>query len=84
MITRVKGSYVIGYNGADHEIIRDGEVVYENDTIIYVGKHYEGEVSKTEDAGNAVIMPGFIDLNALGILTMIFSTRRLSAISGAA
>ena len=54
MITRVKGSYVIGYNGADHEIIRDGEVVYENDTIIYVGKHYEGEVSKTEDAGNAV------------------------------
>ena len=66
MITRVKGSYVIGYNGADHEIIRDGEVVYENDTIIYVGKHYEGEVSKTEDAGNAVIMPGFIDLNALG------------------
>ena len=66
MITRVKGSYVIGYNGVDHEIIRDGEVVYENDTIIYVGKHYEGEVSKTEDAGNAVIMPGFIDLNALG------------------
>ena len=46
MITRVKGSYVIGYNGADHEIIRDGEVVYENDTIIYVGKHYEGEVSR--------------------------------------
>lgn len=42
MITRVKGSYVIGYNGVDHEIIRDGEVVYENDTIIYVGKHYEG------------------------------------------
>ena len=29
MITRVKGSYVIGYNGVDHEIIRDGEVVYE-------------------------------------------------------
>ena len=53
MITRVKGSYVIGYNGADHEIIRDGEVVYENDTSIYVGKHYEGEVSKTEEIGRA-------------------------------
>ncbi len=66
MITRIKGVYVIGFDGEDHEIITDGEVVYENDTIIYVGKHYEGSVDKTEDVGNSVIMPGFIDLNALG------------------
>ena len=66
MITKLKASYVIGYDGTDHVIIPDGEVVYENDTIIYVGKHYEGAVDKTEDAGNAVVMPGFIDLNALG------------------
>lgn len=66
MITKIKGAYVIGFDGVDHEIIENGEVVYENDTIIYVGKHYEGVVDKTEDAGNAVIMPGFIDLNALG------------------
>lgn len=66
MITKLKGAYVIGFDGADHQIIVDGEVVYENDTIIYVGKHYEGHVDITEDAGNSVIMPGFIDLNALG------------------
>lgn len=66
MITRIKGAYVIGFDGEDHEIITDGEVVYENDTIIYVGKHYEGQTDHTEDVGNAVIMPGFIDLNALG------------------
>ncbi|MEY8339280.1 chlorohydrolase family protein [Lachnospiraceae bacterium 62-35] len=66
MITKMKGSYVIGFDGKDHVIIRDGEVVYEEDKIIYVGKHYEGSVDKTEDTGNSVIMPGFIDLNALG------------------
>lgn len=66
MITKIKGSYVIGFDGKSHVIIPDGEVVYENDTIVYVGKNYEGHVDKTEDAGNAVIMPGFIDLNALG------------------
>lgn len=66
MITRMKGRYVIGFSGEDHEIITDGEVVYEDDTIIYVGTHYEGRVDRTEDAGNAVVMPGFIDLNALG------------------
>lgn len=66
MITRIKGKYVVGFDGADHEMIVDGEVVYEGDTILYVGKHYEGMVDCTEDIGNGVIMPGFIDLNALG------------------
>lgn len=66
MIKKIKGRYVIGYDGEDHEIIRDGEVVYQDSDIIYVGKNYEGPVDVTEDVGNAVIMPGFIDLNALG------------------
>lgn len=66
MITKIKGRYVIGFDGTDHEIIKDGEVVYEDSTILYVGKHYEGKAGRTEDMGNAVIMPGFIDLNALG------------------
>lgn len=66
MITRIKARYVIGFSNGDHEIIEDGEVVYEDDTILYVGKHYEGAADTTIDEGNAVVMPGFIDLNALG------------------
>lgn len=66
MITKIKGRYVIGFDGTDHVIIPDGEVVYQDDTILYVGRHYEGAADKTEDIGNGVIMPGFIDLNALG------------------
>jgi cytosine/adenosine deaminase-related metal-dependent hydrolase len=66
MITKIKGRYVIGYDGDDHVILENAEVVYENDTIIYVGKQYNGEVDEVMDAGNAVISPGFIDLNALG------------------
>ncbi|GHI00565.1 amidohydrolase family protein [Neobacillus kokaensis] len=66
MATKLKGRYVIGYDGSDHVIIENAEVVYEHDTIIYVGKNYQGEVDEVIDAGNAVISPGFIDLNALG------------------
>lgn len=66
MKTKIKGRYVIGFDGKDHEIIENGEVVYEGDTILYVGKCYEGKTEHTEDMGNSVIMPGFIDLNALG------------------
>lgn len=64
--TKLKGRYVIGYDGYDHVILENAEVVYENDTIIYVGKDYSGEVDEEIDAGNSVISPGFIDLNALG------------------
>lgn len=66
MIRKIKGKYVIGYDGNDHEIILNGEVVYQNDKIIYVGKNYDGFTDETTDYGNAVISPGFIDLNALG------------------
>lgn len=66
MKTKLKGKYVIGFDGDDHVILEDSEVVYENDTILYVGKNYTGKVDEVIDAGNAVISPGFIDLNALG------------------
>ncbi|WP_256204090.1 hypothetical protein [Planococcus faecalis] len=66
MKTKLKGQYVIGYNGEDHVILKDAEVVYEGTSIIYVGKEYTESVDETIDCGNAVISPGFIDLNALG------------------
>lgn len=66
MVKRLKSKYVIGYDGNDHEIILNGEVVYDEDKIIYVGKGYDGVIDETTDFGNAVISPGFIDLNALG------------------
>lgn len=66
MITKVTGKYVIGYDGNDHVIFENGEVVYKDDTIIYVGHNYEGEVDEVIDGGNSIISPGFIDLDALG------------------
>ncbi len=66
MIKKIKSKYVIGYDGNDHEIILNGEVVYKDEEIIYVGKNYYGMVDEEADYGNAVISPGFIDLNALG------------------
>lgn len=65
MSTLVKASYVIGFDGADHVIHRDGCVVYAGDTIQYVGKYREMPVDEVIDAGDAVVGPGFIDLDAL-------------------
>ena len=66
MKTLLKGKYVIGHKNDDHSIIENGEVVFKDDTIIFVGKNYEGEYDRLIDKKNAVISPGFIDLNAIG------------------
>jgi 5-methylthioadenosine/S-adenosylhomocysteine deaminase len=61
MRTLIQGGYVVGYDGAQHEIIRDGSVVFENDRILFVGKNYVDAVDKRIDARGSVITPGFID-----------------------
>lgn len=66
MKTLLSSEFVIGFDGKDHVIIENGQVVYEDDKIIYVGKNYQGEYDEKIDAGRSVISPGFVDLNALG------------------
>lgn len=65
MITRLTGRFVIGYASGDHAIYPGGEVVYDGDTITFVGHGYPGPVDVTHDYGDAIISPGFIDLDAL-------------------
>ena len=64
-MTKLTGRFVIGYAGGDHAIYRDGEVVYEDDTIIFVGHDFPGAVDLVRDYDDALISPGFIDLDAL-------------------
>ncbi|WP_455358227.1 amidohydrolase family protein [Streptomyces sp. SYSU K21746] len=77
MRTLVTASYVIGYaepagttgavgsDAGDHVVIRDGQVVYEGERVVFVGRGYPGAVDETIDAGHAIVGPGFIDLDAL-------------------
>lgn len=61
MRTLIQGGYVVGFNGVDHEIVKDGVVVYERDRIAFVGKDYAQPVDKTITAKGCLISPGFID-----------------------
>lgn len=65
MITRIRAKFVIGFAHGDHTIIENGELVHDDDRIIFVGRDYEGPTDVEVDAGNAVLSPGFIDTNAL-------------------
>jgi len=61
MKTLLKGGYVVGFNGKEHEIIKDGVVVFERDRVEFVGKEYSQPVDKTIDAKGCLVSPGFID-----------------------
>jgi hypothetical protein len=64
-VTRIRGWFVIGYANGDHVVYRDGEVVYQADQVLFVGHDYAGELDRSIDVGDAIVGPGFVDVNAL-------------------
>jgi 5-methylthioadenosine/S-adenosylhomocysteine deaminase len=61
MKTLIQGGYVVGFDGKEHEIIKDGVVLFENDRIQYVGKESSQPVDKKIDAQGCLVCPGFVD-----------------------
>lgn len=61
MKTLIQGGYVVSFNGQEHEIIKDGVVVFQNDRIEFVGKEYAQPVDQKIDARGCLVSPGFID-----------------------
>ena len=59
--TLIKASFIIAFDGSKHRYLHDGELVYEGDSILYVGKKYDGEVDRTIDANGKIVSPGFIN-----------------------
>jgi len=65
MYTKISARYVLGFDGARHTLIEDGEVVFDGDSIVFVGRNYAGTVDEERDFGRSLVMPGLIDLDAL-------------------
>ena len=61
MRTRIKGDWVVADEKGRRSLLRDAEVVYENDTVLYVGPRFSGHVDQELDAAGMLVCPGFID-----------------------
>jgi cytosine/adenosine deaminase-related metal-dependent hydrolase len=66
--TRLTADWVVGHENGQHCLIAQGQVVYQDEHVIFVGHDYPGAVDVTHACGNALIAPGFIDLDALADL----------------
>src|SRR5262249_40655569 len=47
--------WVVGHERGHHTLIRDGEVVFEDNRILHVGKGFEGRVDRTIDAKGKLV-----------------------------
>lgn len=63
--TKLRGRWVIASDGTQHHLLERGEVVFAGNRIVFTGHDYPESVDEEIDCGNAVIGPGFIDLDAL-------------------
>jgi 5-methylthioadenosine/S-adenosylhomocysteine deaminase len=61
MRTRMSCGWLVGHDGSGHVLWRDGEVVWENGTILFVGAGFEGRVDHEINARERLVIPGFID-----------------------
>lgn len=60
--------WVVGHVNGRHRLIENGEVVFDDGRIVFVGRGFPGEAARRMNYGNALIGPGFIDLDALSDL----------------
>ena len=63
--TRIAAGHVLAWDGADHVLLRDAEVVYRGARIVHVGTGWDGPVDEEIDASGQLVTPGLIDLDAL-------------------
>jgi cytosine/adenosine deaminase-related metal-dependent hydrolase len=60
--------WVVGHAEGSHRLLERGQVVFVGDRVRFVGRNFPGEVARRIDYGEALIGPGFIDLDALSDL----------------
>src|SRR6516225_8976064 len=61
MRTKIRCGWLVGYADGGHVLWRDAELVYESTQIIFVGERFEGAADRVIDAGEKLVIPGFID-----------------------
>ena len=60
--------WLVGHCDGRHCLYENGEIVFENGAVIFVGHRFPGDVARRYEYGEALIGPGFVDLDALSDL----------------
>lgn len=61
MATLIDGGTVVAFRENQHVLLEGGQVVFDGNTITFVGHNYPGPVDERIDARGKLVMPGFIN-----------------------
>lgn len=61
MKTKISAGTVVGFDGQKHVLLENGEVVFEDDRILFVGMNFPGKVDRTIDGSTKLVLPGLIN-----------------------
>ena len=61
MRTRITCGWLVAHAGGHHTLWRNAELVYDGNTVLFIGEHFEGAVDREIDARDKLVAPGFID-----------------------
>jgi cytosine/adenosine deaminase-related metal-dependent hydrolase len=63
--TRIDAPWIIGFDGSEHRLIRDGSLVYDGDTITYVGPRPAApKADRVVHASDRIVSPGLICMHS--------------------
>lgn len=62
--TEIRGATVIAHDGAGHSRLTSGSVVIKGDSILHVGKTWQGKADEVIDATGKILIPGQISTHA--------------------
>lgn len=65
-VSRISGATVVAFQDKHHSFLEDGEVVWEGDHIIHVGRNFSGRVDEEIDGRGKLVLPGLINLHVHG------------------
>ncbi|MGA3228304.1 MAG: amidohydrolase family protein, partial [Acidobacteriaceae bacterium] len=61
MRTKITCGWLVGHDSRGHVLLRDADLVFEGNTILFVGENFTGDVDTVIDAAERLVIPGFID-----------------------
>ena len=61
MRTRISCGWLVGHADGHHTLWRNAELVFEGNTVLFVGACFDGAVDREIDARDKLVAPGFID-----------------------
>jgi 5-methylthioadenosine/S-adenosylhomocysteine deaminase len=61
MRTRIACGWLVANEDGHHTLWRNAELVYEGNSVVFVGERFEGRIDHEIDARDKLVAPGFID-----------------------